>query len=71
MRWIGALVSGVALGAIAWRLVLHSLRLAEDGSVTNALSLPLAPLGWFAAVMTLLSAVLALVRLAQRREALE
>ncbi len=64
MRILGAVVSAVALGAIAWRLALHAMRLAEDGAVTNALSIPLAPLGWFAAVSAALSALLVLLQLA-------
>ncbi len=63
MLWLGALVSAVSLWAIAWRLVAYSARLTQDETVTNALSFPLAPLGWFAAVMAALSGVMALVRL--------
>ena len=63
MLWLGGLVSAAALWAIAWRLAVHSERLVEDGSVTNALSVPLAPLGWFAAAMAAVSGVLALIRL--------
>ena len=62
MRVLGAVVSFLALSAIAWRLASHAARLAEDGATTNALLIPLAPLGWFAAVLAALSAVLALVR---------
>ena len=65
MRTLGALLSAAALWVIAWRLALHGARLAEDGGVTDALSVPLAPLGWFAAAMTLLSGGLALARLAR------
>ncbi len=63
MRWLGAGLSAAVLWAIAWRLVAHSYRLAEDGAVTNALSIPLSYLGWFAAAMAALSGFLALVRL--------
>ena len=49
MRLLGALVSAAALWVIAWRLAVHAQRLAVDGTMTNALSLPLAPLGWLAA----------------------
>ncbi len=66
MRWLSGLASAAVLWAIAWRLVVYSARLAEDAAVTNALSIPLAPLGWFAAVMAALSGFLALVRLAAR-----
>ena len=63
MLWLSGLVSTAALWTIAWRLVLHGTRLAEDGATTNALSVPLAPLGWFAAAMAALSGILALARL--------
>lgn len=66
MRWLGACLSAAALAAIAWRLALHALRLAEDGAMTGGIAVPLAPLGWFAAVMAALSAVLALLRLRGR-----
>ncbi len=63
MLWLSGLVSTAALWAIAWRLALHGARLAEGGATTNALSVPLAPFGWFTAAMAALSGVLALVRL--------
>ncbi len=66
MRVLGATVSAVVLWAIAWRLALHALRLAEDGAVTNAMSLPLAPLAWFAAATAAVSGGLALQRQWQR-----
>ncbi len=63
MRWLGAGLSAAVLWAIAWRLAAHSHRLAEDGAVTNALSIPISYLGWFATAMAALSGFLALVRL--------
>lgn len=63
MRLFGALLSAGVLGAIAWRLAMHSHRLGVDGAVTNELSIGLAPIGWFAAAMAGLSALLALARL--------
>jgi len=66
MRWLSGLASAAVLWAIAWRLVVYSARLAGDEAVTNALVVPLAPLGWFAAAMAALSGLLALVRLAAR-----
>lgn len=63
MLWLRGLVSTAALWTIAWRLVLHGSRLAEDGATTNALSIPLGPFGWFTATMAALSGLLALVRL--------
>ena len=62
MLWIRGFVSAVTLWVISWRLVVHGLRLAEDGAATNALSIPLAPFGWFAAVMAALSGAIALAR---------
>ncbi len=66
---LGAGISALVLGVIAWRLAEHALRLAHDGSVTNALAVPLAPLAWFAALLAALSAALALLRLGRGRPA--
>lgn len=66
MRVLGAVVSFLMLSTIAWRLAAHAARLAEDGATTNALLIPLAPLGWFAAVLAALSGLLALARLTRR-----
>ncbi len=63
MRIIGAGLAAIVLWVIAWRLGAHAIRLVTDGSVTNALSIPLAPFGWFAAASAALSGVLALLRL--------
>jgi len=63
MVWLGGVASAAALGVIAWRLAVYSTRLADDEAVTDALLVPLAPLGWFAAGMAALSGVLAVVRL--------
>ncbi len=60
---LGAGVSALVLGVIAWRLALHAIRLAHDGAVTNALSVPLSPLAWFAALLAALSAAIALLRM--------
>ena len=62
MAWLGGLASAAALWVIAWRLAVYSARLANDEAVTDALLVPLAPLGWFAAGMAALSGVLAVVR---------
>ncbi len=62
---LACLLSAAVLAVIAWRLVEQALRLAEDGAVTNALSLPLAPVAWFAAALAALSAAMALLRLKQ------
>lgn len=66
MVWLGGLASAAALWVIAWRLAVYSTRLANDEAVTDALLVPLAPLGWFAAAMAALSGVLAVVRLVTR-----
>lgn len=62
MNGLAALVSSLVLTVIAWRLALHGLRLFEDGSVTNSLTLPLAPVAWLAALSCAASAVIALLR---------
>jgi len=63
LSWLGGLASAAALWIIAWRLVVYSARLANDEAVTDALLVPLAPLGWFAAGMAALSGLLAVARL--------
>ncbi len=60
---LATLLSATVLGVVAWRLLAQALRLGEDGAVTNALSLPLAPVAWFAALLAAVSAALALLRL--------
>ena len=64
LAWLGGLASAAALWVIAWRLVVYSARLANDEAATDALLVPLAPLGWFAAGMAALSGLLAVARLA-------
>ena len=61
---LGGVATAAALWVIAWRLVVYSTRLANDEAVTDALLVPLAPLGWFAAGMAALSGLLAVARLA-------
>lgn len=63
MRIIGGTVAAIVLWVIAWRLGAHTIRLVADGSVTNALSIPLAPFGWFATASAALSGLLAALRL--------
>ncbi len=59
-----ALFAGVAsmlvLLALSWRLAHHTLKLAEDGAVTNSLELPLFPVGIIASLSCLVSAALVL-----------
>ena len=62
LAWLGGGATAAALWVIAWRLVVYSTRLANDEAVTDALLVPLAPLGWFAAAMAALSGLLAVVR---------
>ncbi len=63
LAWLGGVATAVALWAIAWRLAVYSTRLANDEAVTDALLVPLAPLGWFGAGMAALSGLLAVARL--------
>ena len=63
MAWLGGLASAAALWVIAWRLAAYSTRLANDEAATDALLVPLAPLGWFAAAMAALSGLLAVAKL--------
>jgi TRAP-type C4-dicarboxylate transport system permease small subunit len=56
------LFSAALLATLAWRLASHAVSAAEDGSVTNALSIPLAPFGFLAAFSCLVSAFIAFLR---------
>ncbi|QDL94269.1 TRAP transporter small permease (plasmid) [Paroceanicella profunda] len=58
----GNVFAALVLAVFAWRLGVEALRLGEDGSVTNALRLPMAPVAWFAAFACLLSAAAAVAR---------
>ena len=62
MQVLAAVVSGLVLALLAWRLALHGLRLFADGAVTNSLALPLAPIAWLAALSCAASGVIALLR---------
>lgn len=64
MTWIGGVLSAVCLAAIAWRIGALGLRQVEDGSVTDALRIPYAPLAFAMAALAALSAVLSLFRAA-------
>lgn len=63
MRFISALMSMAVLFILAWRLGVRAHELAADAAVTNALSLPFAPLAWLAAACALLSGLYALQHL--------
>lgn len=54
-----SLFSTALLGTFAWRLIVHAEKASADGSVTNALGIPLAPFGYMAALACLASAAVA------------
>lgn len=56
------LFTAVVLTVFGWRLWVYSLQLMHDGAVTNALAVPLAPFGFFAAMACFISALIALYR---------
>ncbi len=56
------LFSAALLATLAWRLASHALSAAQDGAVTNALHIPLAPFGFLAAFSCLVSAFIAFLR---------
>lgn len=69
MRLIGDVVSAAVLCLFAWRLALQALRLAEDGTTTFTVGVPMAPLAWFAAAACLLSALVAILHAARTMRA--
>lgn len=56
------LFSAALLSTFAWRLFSHAWKAAEDGSVTNALAIPLAPFGYLAGAACMVSAFIAFLR---------
>lgn len=56
------LFSAALLATLSWRLALHAMQAATDGSMTNALSIPLAPFGYLAAFSCFVSALIAFLR---------
>lgn len=56
------LFSAALLATLAWRLAVFAMHTAEDGAVTNALEIPLAPFGYLAAFSCLVSAFIAFMR---------
>lgn len=56
------LFSAALLATFAWRLASHAASAAEDGAITNALGIPLAPFGYLAAFSCLISAFIAFLR---------
>lgn len=58
MLLFSACFSAALLATFAWRLAVYAEKSAHDGAVTNALGIPLAPFGYFAAFACLLSAAI-------------
>ncbi|MBK0326120.1 TRAP transporter small permease [Rhodobacteraceae bacterium F11138] len=56
------LFSAALLATFAWRLASHAWKAAEDGAVTNALEIPLAPFGFLASFSCLVCAFIAFLR---------
>lgn len=56
------LFSAALLMTLAWRLASHAASAFEDGAVTNALSIPLAPFGFLVAFSCMVSACIAFLR---------
>lgn len=56
------LFSAALLATFAWRLASHAWKAAEDGAVTNALEIPLAPFGYLASFSCLVCAFIAFLR---------
>lgn len=56
------LFSAALLATFSWRLASHAYKAALDGSMTNALGIPLAPFGYLASFSCLVSAFIAFMR---------
>ncbi|WP_165352841.1 TRAP transporter small permease [Loktanella sp. IMCC34160] len=56
------LFSAALLATFSWRLASHAWKAAQDGSVTNALEIPLAPFGYLASLSCLFCAFIAFLR---------
>ncbi|PCH95001.1 MAG: hypothetical protein COB84_06765, partial [Rhodobacteraceae bacterium] len=54
---VGHVISVLVLSVLGWRLWVHADRLAHEGAVTDSLELPFAPIGYFASVSCILSAI--------------
>jgi TRAP-type C4-dicarboxylate transport system permease small subunit len=59
------LFSAALLMTLSWRLAVHALSAAHDGSVTNALNIPLAPFAYLAAFSCFVSAMIAILHALQ------
>jgi len=64
---VGHVISVLVLSVLGWRLWVHAARLAHEGAVTDSLELPFAPIGYFASVSCILSAIVVLVALFVKR----
>ena len=62
---LGLVATALVMFIMTWRLWEHALRLAHDGAVSNSLSLPFAPIGYFAALGCGISGFIALYKLFQ------
>jgi len=59
---LAGLLVALVLAVFSWRLVLHGQRLAQDGAVSDSLSLPLAPVALLAAAACGLACLAAVLR---------
>ncbi len=62
LQGFAGVVSALVLFAFAFSVFEQAMKLARDGSVTNALAVPLSPLAYFAAVSCFLCALISLLR---------
>ena len=62
VRPVTGLLVALVLAVFSWRLFLHGERLAEDGAVSDSLSLPLAPVAFLAAAACALACLAAVLR---------
>lgn len=69
---LALLATSVTLLLVSWRLWHHAQKLAEDGAVTNSLTIAYAPIGYIAALSCLISGIIALAlswsKMQQRRK---
>jgi TRAP-type C4-dicarboxylate transport system permease small subunit len=63
LKRITAVLIGLVFATLTWLLWELGQRTAESGWVTDTLRIPLAPVGYFAALMTAVAALFALRRL--------
>lgn len=63
---LGWVSTALVMAILSWRLWKHALRLAHDGAVSNSLSLPISPIGFFASIACGVCFIIALVRIYQK-----